>query len=78
MCGCGLGLSAGIDDDDDADHIPSRDEVMMLSSWNPSQQMGSSPTTLDYSLLVCRVCPHQSVPTIIGGNRAVRALGSTG
>lgn len=33
-------------------NIPSRDEVMMLSSWNPSQQIGSSPTILDcYSLV---------------------------
>lgn len=77
MCGCGLGLLAGRLDDD-KDNIPSRDEVMMLSSWNPSQQMGSSPTILDYSLLVRGVSTHRSLPTIIGGNRAVRALGSTG
>jgi hypothetical protein len=28
--------------------LPSRDEVRIQSSWNPSQQSGSSPTTFDY------------------------------
>ena len=27
--------------------IPSREEVMMQSSWNPSQEIGSDPTILD-------------------------------
>lgn len=29
-------------------YVPSRDDVMIQSSWKPSQQIGSSPTTLDY------------------------------
>jgi hypothetical protein len=28
-------------------HIPSSDDVMIQSFWNPSQQIGSSPTILD-------------------------------
>lgn len=27
--------------------IPSREEVMIQSSWNPSQEIGSEPTILD-------------------------------
>jgi hypothetical protein len=37
------------------ENIPSSDDVMIVLSWNPSQQIGSFPTTLDYGLLAMRV-----------------------
>ena len=65
----------------------------MESSWNPNQEIGSSPTILDYqtvnyvsrgsgffvaSLCDGDVCVTKGKRTMIGGRRAVRALGSTG
>jgi hypothetical protein len=63
--------------------LPSREEVMIQSSWKPSQQTGSVPTTLDFEVVSSRfngpnAYEHYSELTMIGGSKAVRALGSTG
>jgi hypothetical protein len=56
---------------------------MIQSSWKPSQQTGSVPTTLDFEVVSSRfngpnAYEHYSELTMIGGSKAVRALGSTG
>lgn len=55
--------------------------MKMKSSWNPSQEIGSEPTTLDYfivSILSVNRKSHRMKHTIIGGSNAVMVRDSTG
>lgn len=60
---------------------PSREDVKMNSSWNPSQEIGSEPTSLDcliVSILSVSRKSHRMEHTIIGGSNAVMVRDSTG
>lgn len=62
-CGCDLEALSNGDLKTEARDIPSRDEVMIQSSWNPTQQIGSSPTILDWEVLVSCDRSVWNVPT---------------